>query len=211
MNEFVFFPVIMELFLPAGILGPDPTSYDVRAFLLPREGGVTLIDTGYDADAAAIADALTEIGANWGDVSDVILTHGHVDHIGGLETVTANAPSATVWAGPGDTFPTPVRRVGDGDVIRGLRVLSTPGHTPGHLSLFEDTHKVLFVGDVVGNMHGQLVLAPAQFTDDAQESLRSLRRLSAQRFDRLILSHGDELPDPAATLTALINSVDNPD
>lgn len=210
MSEFVFFPVIMEMHLPAGILGPGPVSYDVRAFLLTHDDGITLIDTGFDEDAGAIADALTAHGATWGDVTDVIITHGHVDHVGGLATVTASAPSATVWAGSGDTFTTPVQRVGDGDVIRGLRVLSTPGHTPGHLSLFQEAHRVLFIGDVVGNMRGHLVLAPEQFTADAQESLLSLRRLAALPFDRLIFSHGDELADPSAALTELLHGVDNP-
>lgn len=210
MSELVFFPVIMELHMPAGILGPGPVSYDVRAFLVPHDDGMTLIDTGFDAGAGAVADVLTAHGASWGDVTDVIITHGHVDHVGGLATVAARAPSATVWAGRGDTFATPVQPVGDGDVIRGLRVVSTPGHTPGHLSLFEEKHRVLFVGDVVGNMHGHIVLAPEQFTDDAQESLLSLRRLSSLRFDRLIFSHGDELLDPAAALAGLIDNIDNP-
>lgn len=207
MREDLWIPVIMDLHLPPGMLGPEAVSYDVRAFLISHADGVTLIDTGFDPDATAIADALTSISAGWSDVSDVIITHGHVDHVGGLTTVTANAPSATVWAGHHDTFPTPVHRVDDGDVIRGLRVITTPGHTRGHISLFQETRRVLFVGDVVGNMAGRVVLAPEQFTADQEEAARSLRKLAALSFDRLIFSHGSELPEPTPDFARLIADV----
>ncbi len=208
MNEILVVPAIMDLHLPAGVLGPEPVSYDVRAFVLPHADGVVLIDTGFDPDAGAIADALASVGRHWHDVTDIILTHDHVDHVGALAAIVTRAPSAIVWAGHGDTFTTPVRRVGDGDVIRGLRVVTTPGHTPGHLSLFEETHRILFAGDVVGNMDGHIVLAPQQFTADAQQALLSLHRLAALVFDRLIFSHGAELPDPAAALAELIERSD---
>lgn len=210
MSEIVVVPAIMALHLPAGILGPEPASYDTRAFVVPHDDGVVLIDTGFDPDAGAIAQALASVGRNWHDITDIILTHDHVDHVGALATTTTRAPSATVWAGHSDTFTTPVRRVNDGDVIRGLRVVTTPGHTPGHLSLFEETHRILFAGDVVGNMNGHLVLAPQQFTADAQQALLSLHKLATLVFDRLIFSHGAELPDPAAALAELIKRSDAP-
>lgn len=208
MSSFALIPVIMDVNLPAGVLGADPVSYDVRCFLLPHADGVTLIDAGYREDPVLIAEALTALGADWADVTDIILTHDHVDHVLGLPAIVARAPGAKVWAGSGDTFSTPVLRLGEGDVVRGVKVVATPGHTPGHLSLFQESDGVLFPGDVVGNMFGHLVMAPEMFTADAAEAARSLRKLAALPFDRMVFSHGEELPDPASAIAELIERSD---
>jgi glyoxylase-like metal-dependent hydrolase (beta-lactamase superfamily II) len=44
---------------------------------------VTLVDTGLEQSVPPIAEELAAIGAGWGDVTDVILTHHHPDHTGG--------------------------------------------------------------------------------------------------------------------------------
>ncbi len=49
----------------------------------------------------------------------------------------------------------------DGDHIRTLTVVATPGHTPGHVSLLEEAASLLLVGDLVGVMGGTLSRAPA--------------------------------------------------
>lgn len=211
MSELLVVPIVTDVHVPAGVLGPEPVTYDVRAFLVPHNEGVVLIDTGFDPDPGPIAEALHTIGASWADVTDIILTHDHVDHVGALAAVTDSAPAAMVWAGHGDSFTVPVRRAGDGEVIRGLRVMATPGHTAGHLSLFEEEHRTLFIGDIVGNMFGHLVLAPEQFTSDAQSALLSLHRLASVGFDRLIFSHGAELRNPVTALAELINSTGHKD
>lgn len=197
-------PIVTDITLPAGVLGPHPVTYDVRCFVVAHDEGVTLLDTGNVPDLTLISDALAGLGVGWDDVTDVILTHDHVDHVSGLPLVVLRAPSAQVWAGHGDNYAVPVRRLAEGDVIRGLRVICTPGHTPGHISLFDEEHGVLFVGDVAGTMQGHLVLAPEQFTGEAAEAMLSLRKLASVEFTRLVFSHGDELPNPARELAQLI-------
>jgi len=62
----------------------------------------------------------------------------------------------------------------------GLQVIHTPGHTPGHMSLYSKETGVLFVGDVISHRGGKLALPPAVFTPQPEivkDSLRKLARL----------------------------------
>lgn len=194
-------PIVMPLHMPPGIAGPDPVDADVRAFLVRDAGRVILVDTGMEADGAALDAALAEAGAKWTDVSDVVLTHHHPDHIGALDHVRAQAPKAALWSG--DELPR-TTQVGDGDRVGPLRVVSTPGHTPGHICLIDDDTGDVFVGDCVGTFGGGLQQAPAVFTADAAEADRSLRRLAALDGRRMYFAHGAEIGDPWTVLAALI-------
>lgn len=197
-------PVVIDVHLPAGIAGPEPMDFDVRCFLVPHQTGLTLVDTGMDQAVPAITGKLTEIGADWGDVTDLILTHQHPDHIGGLATVLALAPGATVWASARDTFPVAVNPAEDGQTIRGLRVIATPGHTAGHLSLLSNEDGVLLIGDLAGTQNGELTRAPAPFTADATEAERSLHEASLLDFTDLYPSHG--APSDRQALQHLLDS-----
>jgi glyoxylase-like metal-dependent hydrolase (beta-lactamase superfamily II) len=199
-------PVVMDIELPAGMAGPEPMTFDVRCFLVPHGGGVTLVDTGMQADAEPIADALTAMGAGWDDLSDVVLTHAHPDHCGALSTVASRAPSAAIWGGNGDTFPVATRPTKDGTLIHGLRVVSTPGHTPGHLCLLDEGEGILFTGDAISSHAGQLSQGPEVFIADAQQAARSLQRLVELRADRMLFGHGDEVAEPADTLASFATS-----
>jgi glyoxylase-like metal-dependent hydrolase (beta-lactamase superfamily II) len=196
--------VVMDIHLPAGLAGPEPLDFDVRSFLVPHPAGLVLVDTGMDHSAQAIAAKLAEIGAHWPDVSDVILTHHHPDHIGGLSEVMARAPGATVWAGAQDSYPVPVREAIDGEAIRGLRVVATPGHTAGHLSLLLESDGVLLIGDLTGNVDGRLDRAPAPFTSDAAEAERSIHKAALLDFAELYPSHG--APSTRQALRDLLDS-----
>ncbi len=88
----------------------------------------------------------------------LINTHFHQDHVGGNPTVLEAYPDATLIVGDTDadrvlqsSDPEDVRRVKAGDSVRlgatTLDVSDTPGHTPGHISLFAAGH--LFSGDTI--------------------------------------------------------------
>jgi glyoxylase-like metal-dependent hydrolase (beta-lactamase superfamily II) len=64
-----------------GGVGPG----SVNAYLLRSESGESvLVDTGYNSSGVVLVEALDALGAN---VQDVVLTHAHIDHIGGVEAV----------------------------------------------------------------------------------------------------------------------------
>lgn len=123
-----------------------------------------VIDPGDEPDR--ILRALAESNLT---VKLIINTHGHFDHVGAnkkLNEVTGapilihplDAPmlnqladSAAAWGMTADNSPPPDRELQDGDQVNFgkiiLKVLHTPGHTPGGISLYTD-HEV-FVGDTL--------------------------------------------------------------
>lgn len=146
----------------------------------------------------------------WSDVSDVVVTHAHFDHVGGLADVLAQASAATVRSGRPEVHAVeaaaggrPVQPLDPGAGVAGFTVLLTPGHTPGHLCLLREDDGVLLAGDVVGSDRGALTRAPRMFTDDPVTAEASLRQLAALDVVRLITSHGDELMDGPRQLAIL--------
>jgi glyoxylase-like metal-dependent hydrolase (beta-lactamase superfamily II) len=200
-------PVIQELHIPAGLAGPVELTMDVRCFLVPHAEGLLLIDTGLNGKADAIGAALDRVGAAWSDITDVVLTHWHPDHVGGLGEVVERSPSAAVWAGEADVsqIPSavPLRPLVEGDRVRDIQIVPTPGHTAGHIGLLHDDG-MLFVGDAVGTAGGVMSRPPEQFTADAARAEESLLRLSLLEPDRMLFSHGPEIPDPVGELRRLL-------
>ena len=208
-------PVVIDCHLPAGMAGPSALSFDVRCFVCPHDTGVVLVDTGTPGSAATISIALNAIGASWDDVSDIVLTHAHFDHTGGLLEVARLTPGATIWVGASDlpeiSVPAGHRLLPlvDEDRVRQFRVLHTPGHTPGHLSLLQEESSVLLLGDLAGTMDGQLVRPPEVFTADPALCDLSLRRAAELDARRVLPSHGIELStrSPAGELIDLLDRV----
>ena len=201
-------PIIIDVHLPAGIAGPAPLDFDVRCFLLTHASGVVLVDVGTAGSHGAIDAGLARAGAAWDDITDVVLTHRHPDHVGALAEVVATASRAMVWAGSDDRSAIPydgeMQSLVDGQSVRELRVLHTPGHTPGHCSFVLDEPSILFAGDIVGSAGKSLTRGPAPFTADPDMAERSLRRIAGLEFDRVLFGHGDEIPDPLGALRSLL-------
>ena len=133
----------------------------------------------------AIGSALGRIGAGWSDVTDVVLTHSHFDHVGGLAETAMSAPKAALWAGRLDVPAIRlegrrvVRPLSEGHRVRDLVVLNSPGHTPGHISLLHESASLVLVGDLVGSIDGRLTFGPPAFTADRERSRASLARMVA--------------------------------
>ena len=202
---------VIELQLPPGALGPEAVTSDVRCFVVPHEGGVVLVDAGPPGSIAPIEAALSRAGASWSDVSDVVLTHAHLDHVGGLADVLALAPRATPRAGAPDApeIARDVKRVisalTDGDRVGDLTVVETSGHTPGHISLLHEVAELLLIGDLVGSLNGSLTLGPPQFTVDPLGRNRSLERVLGLDVRRILFSHGAEHPNPKEAIRELLS------
>ncbi len=74
----------------------------------------------------------------------------------------------------------------------GCEVTATPGHTPGHISLYLPALDVMITGDAMALDGGKPVIANPQFTLDIDEAAISLQRLLAFGSKRVICYHGGE-------------------
>jgi glyoxylase-like metal-dependent hydrolase (beta-lactamase superfamily II) len=69
----------------------------VRAFLLEDGGELTLVDTLFEGDGAAVLAGIRSLGRGPGDLKRIVLTHAHRSHLGGLAALK-RATGATVLA-----------------------------------------------------------------------------------------------------------------
>lgn len=90
--------------------------------------------------------------------------------------------------------PAPVdRQVNDGDVLDwcgGCTVIATPGHTPGHTSLYLQEFQTLIVGDAIALENDTPVLANPQFTLNMAQAQESMQKLLEYGAKELICYHG---------------------
>ncbi|GAA2651632.1 MBL fold metallo-hydrolase [Nonomuraea recticatena] len=96
------------------------------------------------------------------------------------------------------------RELEEGDVIDfggGARVIHTPGHTDGSIALHLPRPGVLFTGDTVAHIDGQVM--PGVFNLDRAEMLRSFRRLAEVDARLACVGHGEPIVDAHAALTAV--------
>lgn len=198
----------------------------INVLLLENDDGWTLVDTGLASSVGRIKDALAALGAGPEDLKRIFITHQHDDHTGGLKGLLEWAPDAEVGAtaheadvvsgrrgfdppsnaffrrmvgeaqGPG----VPVGKVlGEGDLVSGFRVISTPGHTFGHVSLLRDSDGLLFTADAFGCLPLKIRVGVRKaFCTDPQLARRSAEQLLNERFATAIMAHGPVLRGEAA-------------
>lgn len=83
----------------------------------------------------------------------------------------------------------------DGDSIaeHHLKVIHTPGHTPGSICLYHEPTKSLFTGDTILNHLGILQSASAVFSCDVEQAKRSIEKLVELEVNTIYFSHGRTL------------------
>jgi glyoxylase-like metal-dependent hydrolase (beta-lactamase superfamily II) len=96
------------------------------------------------------------------------------------------------------SVPRSLAAVDDDAEVLGLRLVATPGHTPGHISVYDPGTGLLVAGDALGNTDG-LTGSNPQFTADQAAAEESVRRLAALDVRRILFGHGDPLEQDAAT------------
>lgn len=72
----------------------------------------------------------------------------------------------------------------------GFEVIPTPGHTPGHISLYFPNDRTLIAGDAVVIEDGKLNIANPEYAWDLNEAVRSVERLQNYEISRLFCYHG---------------------
>ncbi|MDQ5975280.1 MAG: hypothetical protein QG661_2489, partial [Actinomycetota bacterium] len=103
---------------------------------------------------------------------------------------------------PGSTFaPVPLAQaLHDGDVLEvggGLRVVHTPGHSPGHVSLLHETSGVLITGDAIFNMTSRMRWPAAALCTSWRANQQSAHILGELDYSTAAFTHGPEIRDGA--------------
>ncbi|HEX6868354.1 MAG TPA: MBL fold metallo-hydrolase [Candidatus Limnocylindrales bacterium] len=176
----------------------------VSAYILARGGEAAIVDTGVAGSIDAIEASLTGVGLDWSGVGHLILTHKHGDHMGSAADVLERAPGATAYAGQEDIaeIGLPLTAVADGDDVFGLTIITTPGHTPGSVSVLDPVGGVLVAGDALRTDGGMPGLPNAGFTEDMDLARRSVITLGGLSFETLLVGHGDPIEGGASALVA---------
>ena len=185
----------------------------VYAFLIYGEK-ICLIDSGVAGSEKIILDYLKRTGKSPEEISRLILTHAHPDHIGAAAaikricgcTVAAHAaekawiedvdlqakerPVPGFFSLVGGSVPVD-QTLKEGDVLHlesdlTLRVLHTPGHSPGSLSLWLDEDGALFSADAVP------IAGDMPIYQDILASVRSVQRLASIPEIKHLLAAWDE-------------------
>ena len=192
----------------------------VYVYLIYGTQGVFLIDTGVASAEQAIFDYLRSTGRKVSDISLIIQTHAHPDHIGASRTIkgetacaVAAHPAEKAWIEnvqlqarerPVPDFDRLVagslvvnRLLQDSEVFDlgcglKLKVLYTPGHSQGSLSILLLGYNVLFSGDAIP-VPGELPIY-----EDVLASVASIKKLKAVQDLRFLLPSWDETSSGAA-------------
>lgn len=194
-----------------------------NVFVLKGTRKTMLIDVGLASDHAHLGAGLKELGLGLGDIQMVLLTHEHVDHVGGVHLL----PASMLVAAHGrvadkirlnDEFSTMsgAFNVGlekfhvdihleDGMIIDlggiRLRVLYTPGHSSGSICFYETTRGGLFSGDTI---FAGGVLGGIFSSGNLSDYISSLERLKELRLDAMYPSHGRMSSNPKADMERAI-------
>jgi glyoxylase-like metal-dependent hydrolase (beta-lactamase superfamily II) len=199
----------------------QPRPFPDANLLLLSGARSVLVDAGFVGHAEQTREwAEAQAGER---VGMVVNTHWHADHVGGnaaLQAVgaeiAASAPDAEAVArrDPGcclaEYLDQPVapytvdRSLEDAQVLRAgqadWQVVRTPGHTPGHLSLWQPEDGLLAVGDALSDYDVGWIASALDGPEAAATAVASLERLDALRPRVLLPAHGHMPNDPAAAL-----------
>lgn len=88
-------------------------------------------------------------------------------------------------------------------VLGGLRVLSTPGHTPDHISLYSPSAGVLFAGDSMKSARGRLDGSSGGNTWDQAQADASVRKQAALGAKVVCMGHGPVVTDAAGKFSVV--------
>ena len=214
-DDATFAQVSADNFIPT-----DMAQFYFTPTLVQTGSGTILFDTG--TDAPGVTAALAQAGLTPADISHVVLTHMHPDHIGGLSDdaglpTFANAAYITgqtefdFWAGQAnEVFEAKMRPlaakttfIGDGgSVASGITGMNAFGHSPGHMTFMLDSggKQLILLADTANHYVWSLAYPDWEVKFDADKAAAAATRrtlLGMAATDKMAVI-GYHMPFPAA-------------
>ncbi|MGX7628803.1 MBL fold metallo-hydrolase [Bacillus thuringiensis] len=203
----------MEIAKGVEMLQLEFQEFIIHPILLWDDEMAVLIDTGFPGQFEDIQVEMERVGVSVDKLKVVILTHQDIDHIGSLPNVLENGVSdIKVYAHELDKpyiegdLPLlkdvhvenpPKGKVSDTVIdgqelpyCGGILILHTPGHTPGHISLYLKPSKILVAGDSMYSVNGVLGGVHAPTTLNIMEARQSLKKYLNLDIESVVCYHG---------------------
>ncbi|RRN72853.1 MBL fold metallo-hydrolase [Peribacillus simplex] len=185
----------------------------IHPILLWDQEMAVLIDTGFPGQIEDLRVAMNKVRVSFDKLKVVILTHQDIDHIGSLpEILQECGNNIKVYAHDLDKpyiqgdlpllkdghLDTPPKckideTLKDGQELPycgGIRVIHTPGHTPGHISIFLKQSKTLIAGDSMYSVNGIIGGIHAPTTLDIKAARLSLKKYLDLDIESVVCYHG---------------------
>jgi glyoxylase-like metal-dependent hydrolase (beta-lactamase superfamily II) len=200
-----------------------------NCFLVKDGSELTLIDTNLPGSCKAILRAAASLRF---PITKIALTHAHFDHVGSLNDLAKALPDAEISMSGrearflrGDFSLDPGEKgkplfgfkrseahvhkfLDDGDQVGSLRVITCPGHSPGHIAFLDVRDNSLIAGDsfitqkgvIAAGVYSFFFPMPAWFSWNAGLAAISAAKLSALKPSRLAVGHGPTIVSPSAEM-----------
>lgn len=203
----------------------EGTTWTIHPAAVETETGLLLLDTGFSHHAEELDSHLREAGFSFADVELICVTHQDRDHAGAVREVTARTGAITLAhedAVPyiegkrdllkGGDYPSQTVDIElvDGVVFRTaagpMRVVATPGHTPGHISLYLSDEQLLIASDAITAL--EAFDGPDEdATLDMGTATASVGRLAEFDVTRTLCFHGGLVEHDAGRLQRIYESL----
>ncbi|HKZ77292.1 MAG TPA: MBL fold metallo-hydrolase [Pyrinomonadaceae bacterium] len=169
-----------------------PPATHTNCYLIYSSRELLVIDPGspYVDEQAALAQVVDQLMAEGRSLREIVLTHLHPDHVGGVNALREHLGGSSPVAGhvltaealrPAIRVDRPIE---DNEVIElsgepriALRALHTPGHARGHLCFYEELTGTLISGDNIVGLGSVLIDPPEGNMRDYLDSLKRMRSL----------------------------------
>ncbi|MGF9978235.1 MBL fold metallo-hydrolase [Viridibacillus arvi] len=185
-----------------------------------------LIDTGFGSDVKETEELIKEVGVSPEDLHLIVNTHYHSDHVGGnyhfqknygvkiaahkwdadlINSCDPESCSAEWLDQPVEPYRVDTKLSENDEIHTGsriLRVLHTPGHTLGHISLYEPEEEILICGDLFHKNDIGWLNIFREGVSSIQRSLESLNQLSTISIHHAYSGHGSEIESPLTSIDA---------
>ncbi len=184
-------------------LGQNPSLFTgpgTNTYLVGTGAKRILIDPGQGLPAYldVLEQAIGEAGCE--GIQEIVLTHGHPDHMGGVAPVLERFGEVPVsklpWPGNDEHYGYPLEPIGHGAVVETegatLRGVHTPGHAPDHLCFVLEEERAVFSGD---NVLGVGTTVIPHESGSLSEYMASLHRLLDEEPGRIYPAHGPCIED----------------